>query len=147
MNFYDSRSYIAASEFYSVLTECAERSLLGSIVISADAVPYGYLKLSPQLSVGFIKLLVAATDRLVPSLVEISFGKNQLTVRTRITNLVDRSELAKICRAAVLAGFELTRLDEELELSARIEALTELSVYAVDLSWLRELFINSLSEK
>ena len=143
---YDSKEYISASELCSLLTECAERILLGSIAVTADAPPRGYLKLSPQLSIGMIKLLVAATDKGTPSLIEINFGEKRLSVRAKAAAINGSETLAKICKTAALAGFKLLKSEDGIELFAEVDARPSLSVYAISISKLRELLLGSFYE-
>ena len=141
-NSFDDRSLhiVGCGDLYEILADLAERRLLGALELSCEGRCVGYVNVSVELTAALITHAAAISSKADFTTVSLIFTDEEMTLNIRGTGEAAASELARLARLGITAGFESRYTDGSLVLSAPVRRSATLNIYAVKPAWLRDLF-------
>ena len=141
-NSFDDRSLhtVGCSDLYEILADLAERRLLGALELSCEGERRGYVNVSVELVAALITHAAAISGKADFPTVSLLFTDEKMTLTIRGVGESAASELARLARLGITAGFDSRYTDGSLVLSAPVRSSATLKIYAVKPAWIRDLF-------
>ena len=138
----DSRSLhtVSCGDLYAILTDLADRSLLGALELSRESNEDGYVNVSAETTAAIITHAAALTKKEGFTTAKLTFTDAEMTLTVHSDGESAEDEFARLAKLGRLAGFESKYTDGKLELSATVRSTKTLKIYAVKPAWLRDLF-------
>ena len=139
---FDDRSLhtVGCGDLYEILADLAERRLLGALELSREGDCRGYVNVSVELVAALITHAAAISGKAGFPTVSLLFTDEEMTLTIRGVGESATSELARLARLGITAGFESRYTEGSLVLSAPVRSSATLKIYAVKPAWIRDLF-------